>query len=213
MTVTMELRVTQLLLSRICHDLAGPTGAVINGIELIEELGDDPDAEAMALIALSARTVSRRLQYHRVAFGLAEGAAGSSEDCRGLASQLLEGGKIALEWRTTEGNIALGDAASKLLLNMILLAIESLPRGGRIEVDLTPQPAAVVASVFARGDGARPSEEVNMVSGDGAATGELTARTVLGYFAARLAEDASTRISLSTEVSDSVELKSTLPAG
>ena len=213
MTVTMELRVTQLLCSRICHDLAGPTGAVINGIELIEELGDDPDAEAMALIALSARTASRRLQFHRVAFGLAEGAASSSEDCRSLASQLLEGGKIALEWRSTDGNVALGDGASKLLLNMFLLAIESLPRGGRIEVDLTTQPDGIVASVCARGDGARPSEEVSMVSADGSAPGDLTARTILGYFAARLADDAATRISLNTSTPDAVELKSTLPTG
>lgn len=211
MTVTVELRVLHLLCSRICHDLAGPTGAVINGIELIQELGDDPDAEAMTLIASSARTASRRLQYHRVAFGLAQGAASSSDECRSLASELLEGSKIALEWRTGDANVGLSDSASKLLLNMILLAIESLPRGGRIEVALVPQPDGVAATVLARGEGARPSEEVSMVSGDSVTVGDLTARTIFGYLAARLAEDSSTRIDLGTPTPDTVELKSIFP--
>ena len=179
MSVTIELRVLQLLCSRLCHDLAGPAGAVINGIELVEEFGE-ADAEAMALIASSARTVSRRLQYHRVAFGLAEGAANSSDECRNLATQLLDGGKIALEWQSSEGNVALSDSASKLLLNMILLAVESLPRGGRIEVALAPSGGGVSASVLARGDGARPTEEVSLVAAADSGTGDLTNQSAIG---------------------------------
>ncbi len=35
----VDLKVIQLLSSRLCHDLIGPAGAVQNGIELFEEMG------------------------------------------------------------------------------------------------------------------------------------------------------------------------------
>ncbi len=44
----IELRVAELLASRLCHDLISPVGAVNSGIELITEFGDDPDGEYAA---------------------------------------------------------------------------------------------------------------------------------------------------------------------
>jgi histidine phosphotransferase ChpT len=38
--MTEDLRIIQLLCSRLCHDLVGPVGAINNGVELI---GDAPD--------------------------------------------------------------------------------------------------------------------------------------------------------------------------
>ncbi|MGL4404805.1 MAG: histidine phosphotransferase, partial [Notoacmeibacter sp.] len=61
-----------LLCSRICHDVISPVGALNNGLELLDEPG--AEADAMALIRVSARNASARLQFLRIAFG----AAGSS---------------------------------------------------------------------------------------------------------------------------------------
>src|SRR3982074_1518622 len=64
-----------LLCSRVCHDLISPVGAIVNGLEVLD---DNPKAEdrdfALDLIRKSARTASARLQFCRLAFG----AAGSS---------------------------------------------------------------------------------------------------------------------------------------
>ncbi|MSP89576.1 MAG: hypothetical protein EXQ92_12320 [Alphaproteobacteria bacterium] len=76
----MDQRVLELLMSRVCHDLISPVGAVVNGVELIEDGGADMTDDAMALIAKSARQASRRLQFFRMAYG----AAGSGGD-RSLA--------------------------------------------------------------------------------------------------------------------------------
>jgi len=54
MEPTIELRVAELLASRLCHDLISPVGAVNNGTELLTEFGEDPDGESMQLIATSA---------------------------------------------------------------------------------------------------------------------------------------------------------------
>jgi len=69
MEPTIELRVAELLASRLCHDLISPVGAVNSGIELMTEFGDDPDGESMALITSSARTASDKLLFFRIAYG------------------------------------------------------------------------------------------------------------------------------------------------
>src|ERR1700743_3304850 len=69
-----------LLCSRVCHDVINPVGAIVNGLEVLED-EDDASMKAFALdlIKKSSRTASARLQFARIAFGAA-GSAGSSID-------------------------------------------------------------------------------------------------------------------------------------
>ena len=95
----MDQRVLELLMSRVCHDLISPVGAVVNGVELIEDGGTDMADDAMALVAKSARHASRRLQFFRMAYGAA-GAGGdrSLADARQLTMDFLAETKVALDW-------------------------------------------------------------------------------------------------------------------
>src|SRR5437764_14080749 len=71
------LDLAALLCSRLCHDLISPVGAIINGLEVMEE---DKDEEtkifALELIKRSATQASAKLQFCRLAFGAA-GSAGA----------------------------------------------------------------------------------------------------------------------------------------
>ena len=73
------LDLAALLCSRVCHDLISPTGAIVNGLEVLEEKDSDEETKTFALdlIKRSARTASARLQFCRLAFG----AAGSASAC------------------------------------------------------------------------------------------------------------------------------------
>jgi histidine phosphotransferase ChpT len=71
MTIQLHPRVLELMASRICHDLVSPVGAINNGVELMQELGEDAGDEAMALIASSALQASIRLKCFRLAYGAA----------------------------------------------------------------------------------------------------------------------------------------------
>lgn len=214
MTVTVELRIMQLLCSRLCHDLAGLVGAVNNGIELIEDMGGDPDAEAMGLIAASARELGRRLRYHRVAFGLTPGTANSAGEVHDLAKGLLNGGKIALDWTLSEAEAGLRftDPATKLLLNLILLGVEALPRGGAVAVRLEAADGGLRATVGAHGRGAQVSEPVRMAFDPKVPVADLTARNVQGYFTGRLAEQAGAELRLENSDSGSVTFEALIPA-
>src|SRR5580765_3213002 len=74
------LDLAALLCSRVCHDLISPVGAIVNGLEVLEEEKDEATKTfALDLIKKSATTDSAKLQFCRIAFGAA-GSAGAQID-------------------------------------------------------------------------------------------------------------------------------------
>ena len=131
----LDLRLLELVASKLCHDLISPVGAINNGVELIEDIGESVMSEAMKLIGDSAVNASRRLRLFRVAYG----RAGSAENLatravRQIAEQSLTGGKIKLQWpeNALADELANRRGGLKVLLNLIMLAEEILPYGGSI---------------------------------------------------------------------------------
>src|SRR3546814_5580031 len=57
----IDLRILELVCSRLCHDLVGPVGAVNNGIELLEEFDPSMADDVLPLLRNSARQAWRRL--------------------------------------------------------------------------------------------------------------------------------------------------------
>ena len=67
------LELAALLCSRVCHDLISPVGAIVNGLEVLDDNPKPEDRDfALDLIRKSAKTASARLQFCRLAFGAAE---------------------------------------------------------------------------------------------------------------------------------------------
>jgi len=67
-----ELEFAALLVSRVCHDLVSPVGAVVNGLEVLEDERDATmRADALKLVTSSAEQATARLQFARIAFGAA----------------------------------------------------------------------------------------------------------------------------------------------
>lgn len=188
MNVTLDLRVVELLCSRLCHDLISPVSAANNGIELLTEFGESLEAEAIDLIAESARTAAVRLEFFRAAYGLPGGADDLPlELAQRLATGIVESNGNALDWSDEAGaDGGAPDGVARLLLNMVLLAGEALSRGGRIDIRLA-QPPASPLTVTAVGEGAAlPSESLSALVPT-LDIDDLTARSVHAYFTVRLA--------------------------
>src|SRR6202008_2368145 len=124
-----------LLCSRVCHDVISPVGAITNGLELLEVEDDESMREmAMDRVKKSAKQASAKLQFCRIAFGAA-GSAGSMIDMgeAGDVGRAFVGEeKVKLEWLAPRENRP--KAEVKLLLNMMLLGIAGIPRGGKVSV-------------------------------------------------------------------------------
>ncbi len=196
----IDLRVAQLLCSRVCHDLIGPVGAVNSGIELMGEDGSMAE-DAMALIVKSSATASRRLAFFRIAFGLG-GATGprAVAEARELAAALFDKGRAELDWpaeitRSAEGLV--GPLAVKLLLNLVLLGTDCLPRGGTVAVRAAPMGDGVGIAVTAAGEGARLRDGVADAMAVDPAPDALSAHTVGAAFAQSLARALGTAIEVS----------------
>ena len=132
------LDLAALLCSRVCHDLISPVGAIVNGLEVMDE---DKDEEtkvfALDLIKKSAKQASAKLQFCRLAFGAA-GSAGAQidlGDAEKVARGLLGDDKTTIVWNLPRE--LLPKNRVKLLLNMLLIAVGTIPRGGTITVDPT----------------------------------------------------------------------------
>ena len=130
------LDLAALLCSRVCHDLISPVGAIVNGLEVLDE---DKDEEtrvfAMELIKKSSRQASAKLQFCRLAFGAA-GSAGAQidlGDAEKAARGLLDDDKTKIVWNLPRE--LLPKNRVKLLLNMLLVAAGAIPRGGTLTVD------------------------------------------------------------------------------
>src|SRR5207237_4921123 len=130
------LDLAALLCSRVCHDLISPVGAIANGLEVMEEGKDEETSKfAMDLIKKSARTASARLQFCRIAFGAA-GSAGAQidlGDAEAMARGFIEDDKIKLAWNLQRA--LLPKNRVKLLMNMLVVATQTIPRGGMLKVD------------------------------------------------------------------------------
>lgn len=126
---------SQLLGSRLCHDLVSPLGAIGNGVELLEMSPDFPGIDAspeLKLIAESVSAARARIQIFRVAFGQVQGDQRIS---RGGLAQLLDG--FSAQGRMQVQLEAEGDFP-RAELRMIMLAMmcleSALPWGGKVMV-------------------------------------------------------------------------------
>jgi histidine phosphotransferase ChpT len=200
MTALVDLRVLELLCSRLCHELINPVGAISNGVELLSELGGEPDPEAIGLVAQSAKSAGGRLQFYRVAYGLA-GTAGPEltlAEALALAEGAVVTARIVLDGprEGPDGARRLGRPATKLLLNLLLLAAEALTRGGRVGLALRLEGSGAGLEVTAEGDDARLTDETLGLLGDVVDVEALSARNVHAYFTARLAKALGLRFAI-----------------
>lgn len=220
----IDIRVAQLLCSRMCHDLIGPVGAINAGIELEQEAGGRAAAgEALSLVARSALQATNRLKFFRIAFGLRSGMEGDMEisEIRDLATGLLVGGKVNLDWPDEGdwvGNRAVTLSSAQMVLNLVLLGVDCLPRGGSISVrfaDLAgkAEPNAVGAALTASGTGARIRDEMRKAMQPTVQIESLSARTIHGHWAALLAAALGTAIEITDGTPDEVRLAILLPYG
>ena len=129
------LDLAAMLCSRVCHDVISPVGAIVNGLEVLDDESDPSMREvALELIKKSANSASARLQFCRLAFGAAGsvGASIDTGDAEAVARGLLETEKTKLAWNAQRTFLPKNKV--KLLLNLCQIAGATIPRGGAIDV-------------------------------------------------------------------------------
>ena len=117
--------------SRICHDLIGPIGAIVNGLELMDMAGGSTPGPERDLISDSADSASARLRFFRIAFGAAGSQVIGGADIETLLGQIGGDSRLQIRWQPSGGQPR---SAVKLVFLALLCCEAALPRGGQLHV-------------------------------------------------------------------------------
>ncbi len=193
------LDLAALLCSRVCHDVISPVGAIVNALEVLEE--DDPSMKdfALDLIKKSARNASARLQFARLAFGAA-GSAGAMidlGDAEKVARGALEDEKVKLVWSLPR--LLLPKNRVKLVLNLLVLATQAIPRGGKITCRTTVTGEQGTFRITATGSHARIPAHVEELIAGRSEGGAIDAHAVQPVYTGMVARAAGMAIAFSIE--------------
>lgn len=148
-----SLDLASLLCSRLCHDMLSPVGALSNGLELlVEEKDPEMRQRCFELLEQSAKASADKLKFFRLAFGAAGGFGDSVpvNEARALIDALAgSNGRVAVNWMF--GVDSLAKPAVKTLLNLALIGLDSLVRGGTLDIGAEVHGQAIEIVVRAAG--------------------------------------------------------------
>ena len=199
--VLSDMDLAALLCSKVCHDVISPVGALANGLEVLEDEDDEEMRKvAFDLVRRSSRQASAKLQFCRIAFGAA-GSAGASidtGDAADVAFKFVGDEKVKLDWQVPREIRPKNEI--KLMLNMLQLAIASIPRGGTVTI------AADGAGYAARAEGRNakvPDKTRQMLAGD-PQEADMDARLAQVYYTLRLAQACRLDLTAAADGEDAV---------
>jgi histidine phosphotransferase ChpT len=181
--------IAALLCSKLCHDLLSPVGSISNGLELLADETDPVMRDrCFDLVTDSATTSANKLKYYRLAFGAAGGFGERVDpaEAKSLVESLIsDNSRITLGW--VVGEAALPKKAVKILLNLALIARESLVRGGQLDIGAEENAHGVEVVVRATAEKLVIDDGVRQALEGTLTPEQLTPRTVAAWLSRELA--------------------------
>ena len=181
-----------MLCSRLCHDMLSPVGAIANGLELLNT-EDNPEMRAtvMELLEQSSRISSQKLIFFRLAFGAAGGYGEmiAIDQAKGVLNALVADSKgVTCNWAIEEAKLP--KSAIKVLLNLAHIGLESLIRGGTLDVGAETRDGNIEIVVRASAERVAFDEVIGRALQDELEADELNSRTAAAYMTFLVAQEA-----------------------
>lgn len=190
MSQNSSVDLASLLCSRLCHDLLSPVGALSNGLELLATETDPAMRQnCMELLEQSALVSTNKLKFFRLAFGAAGGFGDRVpvEETRKLIDALVaDKGRIEAQWSLSQSNLP--KPAVKVMLNFAQIAVDSLVRGGTLEIGAELRGGATEIVLRASGPRIAFDEILGLALEGKLAPDELSSRTAAAHMIYLLAK-------------------------
>ena len=201
-------KLTALVASRICHDMVEPMSAIIQGLEMIKSGDGKNDPDAVSLLDHGVGKAWAKLEFFRFAMAgaMAEGDS-ELEEGRAVAIKLYSVLKAELIWSAPA--VAMPRPAVRVIVNLLLIANECLPRGGTVEVTAAKQGEGGEIVVTAKGPRAKLKDATAAaLRGEG---DEVTGHTIQPTLTGLLARQGGVELT-ARESEEQVELIARSPA-
>jgi histidine phosphotransferase ChpT len=177
--------------SRICHDLVSSVSSITNALDFMNEPQDsEMRVQAEKLLHDGADSAAHKLKFLRYAFGSAGLSKGAADihDAKQITERFVEthNKQPALDWDIETEHLSFSHA--RLIMNMVMLAIDCLPRGGTIDIKVRNQVDGLGISLTASGHRCKLREDTaDAIRGEEPQDG-WSARTVQPLFTRIIAQ-------------------------
>jgi histidine phosphotransferase ChpT len=201
--VIPDVKLAEMLCTRLCHDLTGPIGAVNNGAEFLIEDGFDMQNEAMQLVVSSASEAVNRLQFFRQAYGRVNdhGEASLSEK-RSLVLNFFKASKLTIDWPDNHADasgISVSQKMARLLLNLLIVMAAALIRGGTVSVRVGETETSREFTLSGEGETVKYDPETLTILRGEAEASQLSPKTAQLFLAAKIIRELDAAIDISVE--------------
>jgi histidine phosphotransferase ChpT len=173
-----------LVSSRICHDLVSPVAALTTALDILDDdHGADMREQALELIRSSAGQAGIKLEFMRATFGAGTIGTGDTDlgELARLAERFFDVQKPELNWNL--GVTSIPRPAARLLMNLLLVGLDCLPRGGTLEVSGSREGPMLNLSVCASGTRATLKPSVRAALAGEMPEGGFDGRSIQPYLA------------------------------
>lgn len=195
------------LVAKLCHDFISPTGAIVSGLDLLEDpSAQDMRAEALSLISTSSKKLVALVHFARVAFGAANSSESfSAGNLRKILEDVFDSMRAELDFDIADETV-FDKPAARALLNVGLLTGNSLPMGGKARLSYGQEDGIIYLNAEGAGPRARFKPEV--VEGlSGHALGEgLSGQWIQPYWLYSVVQEADGTVSFDSDA-DTISIK------
>lgn len=123
---------TDLIGSRICHDLISPIGAISNGVELMS-MGNGSAGPELELISESVDNANAKIRYFRIAFGAARiGQLIGRTEIVSILRDTTHNARLTVNWQPGG---ELERTQVKLAFLLLMCFETAMPWGGQIAIN------------------------------------------------------------------------------
>ena len=204
-----NLRVMELLSSKICHDLISPVNAINNGLELLDPAEIDLFQTSLKLVQTSAQQAVEQLSFFRLMLGTGGDSDYFADDQIYAALQSHLGNRrISLEISKArpEYGIELPRHSAKAVMFGVLVMADCLPRGGMIQLSSANWITLEGTRIMAQGDPCTIRQDVKSGLNVQIDQADLTVRNVIAYMAAMFFDHLDKTLKLKQIAETEIEL-------
>lgn len=128
-----ETQLSELICTRLSHDLIGNIGAVANAVELLEEGDLDFLDDIKSILNFSSKTLSARMKFFRMAFGLTN----ANLDDANMVNKTIQDYVATLGNKNFPVEVCFEDYSikySRIVMLLVMILADMFIKGGKILV-------------------------------------------------------------------------------
>lgn len=209
-TAVVPSQLASHLAAKLCHDVASPAGAMVNGLDMMR----DPDHAEMrddlvAMVEASARKLLAMVHFDRVAFGAATSSESfAAEEIEVLAQSAFSEIRPDLDWTCEIERFTKPQA--RAVLNLAQISGGALAVGGTVQLRISTGADRLTLSADARGPKARLKNEVSTGLSGATLTDGMAGQWIQSFWLHTTVAEAGGELSFETS-EDRVEISISMP--